>query len=324
MVKVIADVGSNFKSDLDIAKTYISKCSDIGVDIVKFQTYTADTLFSKIHPAYDVINKNVFGLPIEWIKELNEFAKSKNIEFTTTPTALSHIDLMETLNIQTYKIASGDLTFYPLIEKVAKTGKNIILSTGMANLEEIKTTVSIVKKSGNSKIGILHCISNYPPKMEEINLKSITTLKNKFPDCQIGFSDHSKGDELALAAVGMGSEFIEKHITLSRDLGTPDAPFAMTMEKFGLMVTKIRNIEKAFGSGVVNFAEGEKEEIFFARRGIYAKENILKGEKITFEKLNFLRPAKGLNASNYKNILGKKVIQNIKKDEPIFQICLEK
>jgi len=303
MVTVIADVGSNFKGDIEIAKQYIKKCSEVGVDIVKFQTYTADSLFSKQHPAYKVIKDNVFGLPEEWTEELKIYSDSLKIEFTSTPTDLSHIDLFEKLGIKTYKIASGDLTFLPLVERTAKTGKNIILSTGMANLEETKKTVKVIEDIGNCNIGILHCISNYPPKCEEVNLNSIKTLINEFPKYKIGFSDHSKGDELALAAVGMGAEIIEKHITLSKDLGTPDASFAMTVEKFAFMVEKIRNIEKALGNGVVQCAESEKDETFYARRGIYAKVQILKDEKITIDKLSFLRPAEGINVFDLNKVV---------------------
>lgn len=323
MVKVIADVGSNFNNSFDLAKEYIEKCAEIGVDIVKFQTYTAETLFSEIHPAYEVIKNNTFGLPVNWLKELKEYADNLNIEFTTTPTALEHIDLLKDLDIKTYKIASGDLTFYPLIEKIAKTGKNIIISTGMANLREIKETISIIENYNNFNIEILHCVSNYPPKFEDVNLNSIKTLIKEFPNYKIGFSDHSKGDELTLAAVGMGSEIIEKHITLSKELSTPDAPFAMTIEKFGLMVTKVRNIEKAFGNGTVDFAKGEKDELFFARRGIFAKKDIKKGEIISIENINFLRPCKGIPASNYKTIIGKKAKENINKNSPIIESHLE-
>ncbi len=324
MIKVIADVGSNFKGSKELAKKYITACKEIGVNIVKFQIYTAYTLFHKSHPAFEPVKNNMFAIPVEWVKELKEFADSINIEFTATPTDLSHIDVLEKCNIKTYKIASGDLTFLPLIEKAAKTGKNIILSTGMANLEEVKEAVEVINKCNNSKITILHCVSNYPPKTENINLLSIKALKKHFQNAQIGFSDHSKGHSFVLTSLGLGATVIEKHITFDNNLGTPDAPFAMTVEEFKTMIKEIRETEKALGKENVFCTEGEKDELFFARRGLYAKETIKQGETLKFEKIAFLRPSKSLKANEYLLVLGKKAKTTIKKDSELTKELFEK
>jgi sialic acid synthase SpsE len=323
MVKVIADVGSNFNGSKELAKKYITACKKTGVDIVKFQIYTADTLFHKTHPAYGVVKENMNAIPVSWIKELKEFADKTNIEFTATPTDLSHIEILEQCNINTYKIASGDLTFLPLIENAAKTGKNIVLSTGMANLTEIKEAVHTVNICNNNNITILHCISNYPPKIDEINLYSIKKLKAEFSKYQIGFSDHTKGYSFVLAAIGLGATVIEKHITFDNNLGTPDAPFAMTVKEFENMTKEIRQLEKALGKEDVFCANGEKNELFFARRGLYAKETIEKGELIKFEKIGFLRPCKGIKANKYLIPLGKKAKTTIKKHSVLTEDLLE-
>ena len=317
MIKFIADVGSNFNGSKELAKQYIKVCKSIGVDIVKFQCWEVDDLLSKFHPAYEVFKKKTtpLGLPLSWHKELKEEADKEGIVFSTTPTQPYQIEKLEEIGIEIYKVASGDLTFFPLLDEINKTGKPVILSTGMATLSEIE--LALKRLSNCSEVILLHCISLYPPEFSEVNLKAIETLKNEFYGHPVGISDHTPGYEVPLAAVSMGISYIEKHITLDKTIDTPDAPFSLTVEEFKNLIETVKKIEISLGDGKKLPTEREIPERFWARRGTYAGENIKKGEIFTLEKLKFLRPCKGIPAENFEIILGRRAKRDILKGEPI-------
>ena len=228
---IIADVGSNFNGNLELAKEYIRAGREIGVDCVKFQTYTAESLLSPIKPdgqrweAYDVVRK--YELPLSWHPELIECAEKCGVEFLTTPFSLETVDALNAMGIRAFKVASGDLTFIPLLKKLGSLGKPIILSTGMAYPGEIETAVMRLRQSGSGDVALLHCVSNYPPKYEKVNLRAVETMKQAF-DLPVGLSDHTLDDLTALGAVALGACIIEKHITIDKNLDTPDAQFALT------------------------------------------------------------------------------------------------
>ncbi|MGR3317975.1 MAG: N-acetylneuraminate synthase family protein [Candidatus Anammoxibacter sp.] len=317
---IIADVGSNFNGSLELAKEYIQKCNEIGVDAVKFQSYRAESLLSPKKPdgsnweAYDVVKK--YELPVKWHHELFECAEKVGVEFLTTPFNIEILDELNKIGIRAFKVASGDLTFFSLLEKLAVYGKPVILSTGMAYIEEIKAAIKVLKKNGVEDIALLHCVSNYPPKYEHVNLQAIKTMSNLF-DIPVGLSDHTPDDITVMGAVALGASIIEKHITFDKEFGTPDAQFAMTTSEFGMMVKNIRNLEKSLGDGEKKPSNEEYSERQWARRGIYAKRDIKAEETLTLENVKFVRPINGLSASEWTSCYGKKLNKDTSKDVPL-------
>jgi len=272
---LIAEVGSNHGGDLESAKTYIRAAKDAGADAVKFQTLAKEKLISPQmdqdgrlvdNPGWKIFS----NLPLleEWHPILKRTADECGIEFMSTPFYLEAVDLLEACGVQTHKIASGDITFVPLLEKVGKTGKRVILSTGASDLVDIRTAVNILKKAGSSRVDLLHCVTNYPPVWEEMNLRSIVTMKNEF-HATVGISDHTPGSIVPLACVALGGEIIEKHVTFDRSSPGPDHPYAMTFEEFRRMSGDVRLLEKALGDGIKKSTPKELEKQKRLRRGIY-------------------------------------------------------
>ncbi len=310
---IIADVGSNFLASKELAKVCIKICKDIGVDIVKFQCWKVEELFHKDHPAYKDFRDKIVGLPLEWHKELKEYADNLGIEFMTTPISPSHVDLLEDIGVKRYKIASGDITFYPLLERVGETGKEVILSTGASTLEEVKKAVSILENSGAGKVVVMHCVSLYPPNDNEMNILAIKTLKENFPF--VGFSDHSLENLPSVMALALGAEYFEKHITLSRSLKTPDAPFALTPDEFKDFVETMKKAEIMLGSGEKTPTEREKKIRGLSRRGIYLKKDVPGGSPLKMEDLVFLRPEGSTPSHQLHKILGLTLKKGLKKGE---------
>lgn len=274
-VKIIAEIGSNYNGDLDLAKKYISAAAESGADMVKFQTLRKDQLIApkviiggelKDNPVYQ--NFAGLELPDEWHFSLRTSANQSNIEFFSTPLYLEAVELLERVGIHTYKIASGDITFFPLLKAVGKTGKDVILSTGGSNLADVENALNVLTDSGSGNITLLHCVSSYPPRFNEMNLKIIGTLKEAF-DLPVGISDHTPGSLIPIAAVAMGACAVEKHVTFDRALPGPDHPFAMTMAEFAEMVEQIRRLELALGTGEKIPSDDELSRQHRFRRGVY-------------------------------------------------------
>jgi N,N'-diacetyllegionaminate synthase len=274
-VYVISEIGSNFNGSLEIAKQYIRASKAAGADAVKFQSIRKDRLIaprvfedgrSVDNPIYR--NCTFCELPDEWYPELKEEANKADIEFVSTPFYLEAVDILESIGVSTYKIASGDITFYPLLEKVGRTGKRIILSTGASGLPEIEIALKKLREAGAGEIVLLHCVSNYPPEWSEINLLAMATLQKHF-NLPVGISDHSPGNLIPIAAVALGAVVIEKHVTFDRSLAGPDHPYAMTMEEFGDMIRQVRLLEQALGSGDKVPTRTELLKQRRIRRGIY-------------------------------------------------------
>jgi N,N'-diacetyllegionaminate synthase len=271
----IAEVGSNFNNDLEIAKTYIQVASEAGADAVKFQSLRKDSIISRItrvggrnvaYPVYDIFSSS--ELPDEWHYELKKEADSVGIEFLSTPFYIQAVDLLVNVGVQTFKIASGDITFYPLLERIGRTGKNVILSTGASTNEEVRKALDLLGSSGAGKITLLHCVANYPPEWHEMNLKAIPVMAKDF-SVPVGLSDHTPGAMAALAAVALGATVIEKHITLDKNAAGPDHSFAMSVDEFRDMVSQIRLLEKALGDGKKEPSPGERPRVKRIRRGLY-------------------------------------------------------
>jgi len=276
---IIAEVGSNHDGCLKQAKRLIDEAKKAGVDCVKLQSFKAAEYLTDNHPAYDKIRK--LEVPDEWHYILADYCRRKKILFTSTPFYLGAVDILEEIDVPFYKVASGDLTYSPLLKYIAKRKKPILLSTGMAYLREVKKAVNLIQGCKNKKIALLHCVANYPPQLDDINLNCLETLKKHF-GLPVGLSDHTRSLAVAIGAVAKGACIIERHFTLSRKLKGPDHPFAMEPHELRDMVRAIRELETAKGSFCKRPVNSEIPERFFARR---------KKVKIA-GKIKYLRPYK--------------------------------
>lgn len=285
-VCVIAEIGSNYDNDFETAVAYIRAAKDAGADMVKFQTLRKDRIVARDirvggrlqkNPIYDLFTS--LELPEDWHARLKHTADETGIEFFSTPFYLEAVDLLERVGVRTYKIASGDITFTPLLEAVGRTGKPTILSTGASTLAEIEMALTVLQKAGVSDVSLMHCVSNYPPTWEEMNLRAIATLRQTF-GLPVGISDHTPGDLVPIAAVALGATMIEKHVTFDRSNPGPDHPFAMTIEEFGTMIDRLRLLEKALGTGEKIPTPTEVAKKHRMRRGIYDPATKLPAEGI--------------------------------------------
>lgn len=329
-VYVIAEIGSNHDSDLDKAKELIRAAKYAGADAFKLQSFTAEGLLNPLkpddagkwvaHPAYPVIEK--LTVPEDWHAKLMEYGKSTGITFLSAPFDPGRAELLNGLGMEAFKIASGDLTNEPLLRQIAGYGRPVVLSTGASYLSEVARAVEVLEASGCEELALLHCSSLYPPAYEEVNIRAMVTLKNEF-GCAVGFSDHTPGSTVPVAAVSLGASIIEKHITLDRSAKGPDHPYAMEAEEFRQMVCEIRNLERALGDGIKQPSNSEMAERVGARRSIYTRIDIHKGAKISPEMLKLVRHAYGLEPRDLSEIVGKTVARDLRKDMPLMRedIC---
>lgn len=328
---IIAEIGSNHDSDLEKAKELVRAAKYAGADAFKLQSFTAEGLLNPLrpgtegrwepHPAYPVIER--LTVPEEWHGILKEYGEEIGITFLSAPFDSGRAELLQDLGVEAFKIASGDLTNEPLLKQVASYGKPVILSTGASYLDEVRRAVEVIENEGNFEIALLHCASLYPPAFDEVNIRSMVTLKDKF-GCPVGFSDHTPGSTMPVAAISLGASIIEKHITLDRKLKGPDHPYAMEVEEFKAMVAEIRTLELALGDGVKKPSRHEMEERIGARRSIYAKVDIRKGAVISPEMLKLVRHAYGLGPGDLNSVVGKVASKDLVKDMPLRMedICL--
>jgi len=313
-VFIIAEVGSNHNGSLEQAKKLIDICVKTKVDAVKFQAFKAGKLFNKIKNKGIVDKLKKLEIKNGWYEKLFDYANKRGLIFLSSVFDEGSVDLLDNLGIVAYKVASYELTHIPLLEHIAKKNKPIILSTGMANRLEIKEAIRSIHKAGNKQIIILHCISQYPTKSEDVNLNSLLTLQNDF-NCPIGFSDHTKTIYASIGAVALGAKVIEKHFTLDRSLPGSDHYYALEPNGLKQMVIAIREVEKMLGSGEIRPATSEIQERGW-RRTIYAICDIPKGAIIIRDMVAILRPSpKGsLNPKYLKRLLGKKIGRGIKRE----------
>lgn len=330
---IIAEAGVNHNGDIEIAKKLIDAAKKAGADAVKFQTYKSENVTSKYVEMANYQKKNIgkeerqlemikkFELPYENFIELKEYCDRKQIMFLSTPHSYDAIDFLENL-VPAYKIGSGDLTNLPFLEKIAEKGKPIILSTGMANLGEIEEAVETIKNNGNDRIILLHCISSYPTKVEDANLKAIQTLKQAFK-LPVGFSDHTVSVVIPAVAVAMGACVIEKHFTLDKNMPGPDHKASLEPNELKEMIENIREVEKAMGDGIKKPTPEEEEIKKVVRKSIVAKVNIPKGSIIARDMLEIKRPANGIPPKYIEEIVGKKAKIDIEEDEVIYWHAIE-
>lgn len=274
-VTTIAEVGSNHGGDLDVARHYVRESATAGADVVKFQTLRRDLLIARRYrtagrwvdnPVYRSFSN--LELPDGWHFELKAEADAAGIEFMSTPFYLEAVDLLEKVGVQRYKIASGDITFLPLLREVARTAKPVFLSTGGSAIEDVKSAVDLLGERGSGPITLLHCVVSYPPAWQEMNLRAVATLKNTF-GVSVGISDHSPGSLVPIAATALGGTVVEKHVTFDRTEIGPDHPHAMLFPEFAQMVEQLRVLEKALGSGEKVPSDSECQRQFRFRRRPY-------------------------------------------------------
>jgi sialic acid synthase SpsE len=324
---VIAEIGNNHNSSVDKAKEMIDMSAKAGVNAVKFQSFTgADIISPKIRTAEYKGWENVkyeywyqfaesVALPLEKHQEVIDHAHSCGLSFITTPVSPSIVDFLETLsNIDAYKIASMDLNNYGLLKAVSKTNKPVIISTGMSELLEVSAAVELL---GEREITILHCVSDYPLNPKNANLNNIKVLLDKFPEFNIGFSDHSLGCKLSLTAVAMGAKIIEKHVTLNRNDKSPaEHHFSMEPDELSEMVQWIRIVDENLSKTSWSRSPDESKGRQMYRRSFHYKQNFFVGHTIEEEDLIFVRPGYGANYRDLKSILGGKLICDVDEYEP--------
>ncbi|QCH26956.1 N-acetylneuraminate synthase [Clostridium tyrobutyricum] len=324
-VFIIAEAGVNHNGNINIAKKLIDAACKAGADAVKFQTFKAENLVTINAPKAEYQEKTTgTGNQFEMLKKLElsfenhiylkQYCDKKNIIFLSTPFDFESVNLLEKIGVKYYKISSGDLTNIPLLEYIAKLQKPMIVSTGMANLGEVEIAVKAIKKYMNKDLYLLHCTSNYPTMYENVNLNAMNTLKSAFK-VPIGYSDHTVGIEVSIAAVAMGAKIIEKHLTLDKHMKGPDHRASLEPDELKDMVDGIRNIEKAFGDGIKRCNENEKNTKKVARKSIVAKTNLNKGQKLSINNIAFKRPETGISPIYTNIIIDKKITRDVNKDE---------
>jgi len=330
-VFIIAEAGVNHNGSLGRAKQMVEAAAKAGADAIKFQTFKAETLVTKnaAKADYQIKRSGRNETQFEMLKklelshgshlELIKICKLNKIEFLSTPFDLTTIDLLKKIGISKWKIPSGEITNLPYLRKISTFGQEIILSTGMADLQEIEAAVLVFTTAGVplEKISLLHCNTEYPTPMEDVNLRAMETLKSSFPGVGIGYSDHTKGIEIPIAAVAMGATIIEKHFTLDKKLPGPDHNASLLPGELTQMVKAVRNIEKALGNGIKKPSPSEKKNIPIARKSIVAACSIAVGEKFTRENLAVKRPGNGISPMKWDAMMGRCAGKKYKKDDLI-------
>lgn len=313
---IIAEIGSNQNKNIDTAYKLIDMAFNAGVDAIKFQTLLPNDIAKADMPAnaygefkytkgkkywHEVLSD--FVLPFEWHKELFDYAKSKGLIVFSTPESLEAVEFLEKLNVPAYKVASMDITYVQLLERIGKTKKPVILSSGVAKIEDIYNSIDILKKNGSKDIALLHCVSDYPPQYEYVSLNMINYYKNVFNDVTIGFSDHCENNLLAGIAVALGANIIEKHITLDKNSYGPDHSFAL--DKGGLedLVQTVRNAEKALPINDL-LEERKLNKRCLYGRSLIIKRAMRKGEKIRIDDIEYKRPGTGIQPQHVEKVVG--------------------
>lgn len=324
---IIAEMSANHAGNINRAIEIINAAKDAGADCIKIQTYTPDTITINCDNEYFKINKgtwagenlyNLYGkayTPWEWQPTLKKEAEKVGLDFLSTPFDKTSVDFLEEINVAFYKIASFELVDIPLIKYVALKGKPMIISTGMATVEEIEEAILTARSSGCKDLCLLKCSSSYPAISKDMNLLTITDMEKRF-GVVTGLSDHSLGSISALTAVALGAKVVEKHFCISRSIQNPDSAFSMEKQEFKKMVQEIREVEKAIGQISYDISSQEENNRLF-RKSIFAVEDIKAGDIFNENNIRVIRPAYGLHPRYYETIIGKKSKEDIKRGTPL-------
>lgn len=330
-VLIIAEAGVNHNGSLDIAKQLIDKAVEAGVDIIKFQTFKSEKLVSKAAKQAEYQQRNIgkkdegqlamlkkLELSPSDHEELMAYCRKKGIRFFSTAFDMDSIDYLHSLNLGLWKIPSGEITNYPYLRKIAQYHEPVILSTGMCELSDIEATVKVLVEFGVKKeqITILHCNTEYPTPYSDVNLKAMLEIQDRF-GVQVGYSDHTQGIEVPIAAVALGATVIEKHFTLDKNMEGPDHKASLEPDELKAMVRAIRNIEQALGSEHKTISESERKNIEIARKSIVAACPIRKGEIFTEENLTVKRPGTGISPMQWLDVIGKTAVKDFEEEEMI-------
>ena len=327
---IIAEAGVNHNGELHLAKQLIEEAAKSGADAVKFQTFKAEEIVTSFAPkaSYQAKNTDSSESQLAMLRKLEfseeqwqairQYCKDNQILFLSTPFDLESVDTLNQIDMPIFKIPSGEITNLPLIHKIGELKKKVILSTGMADMTEIQEALNILTKAGTKQdnITVLHCNTQYPTPMEDVNLRAMTTIANTL-HVKVGYSDHTLGIEVPIAAVTLGAIIIEKHFTLDKNMEGPDHRASLKPEELRAMVLAIHNIEKAMGNGIKAPSPSELANRAIARKSIVAATNISKGDILTETNLTTKRPGKGLSPMHWNNIIGQKALYDFSRDDLI-------
>ncbi|MCB2311695.1 N-acetylneuraminate synthase [Clostridium tagluense] len=325
---IIAEAGVNHNGDINIAKKLVDEAVLAGVDAIKFQTFKTEKLVTEYADMAEYQKNNIgkddsqfnmlkkLELSYENFIEIQKYCIHKKIMFLSTPFDFESADFLLSIGMEAFKISSADLTNIPFLEHIARFNKPIILSSGMATLSEIEDAINAIYCIGNKEVAVLHCTSNYPAKLQSVNLNAMNTIKNAFKIVS-GYSDHTQGITITIAAAAMGANIIEKHFTLDKCMEGPDHSASLSPLELKDMATAIRNVEMALGSGIKMYNASEVDTMKAARKSIVAARDINAGESISLIDLDYKRPGTGLSPKFYLDIVGKKTNRDIKMNEQI-------
>lgn len=328
-VLIIAEAGVNHNGSMEMAKQLIDAAAIAGVDYVKFQTFKAEKLVTKYAKQAEYQQRNAsddsqyamlkkLELSEAQHEELIAYCMEKGVKFLSTAFDMESVEYLHSLKLGLWKIPSGEITNYPYLKKIAQYDKPVILSTGMCEMEDVRNAVEVLCKHGLKKeqITVLHCNTEYPTPMQDVNLKAMLQLRDKF-GVKVGYSDHTKGIEVPIAAVALGADVIEKHFTLDRTLPGPDHKASLEPNELKAMVDSIRNIEQALGDGKKHVSESERKNIAIARKSIVAAKAIKQGERLTEDNLTTKRPGSGIFPMRWEEVIGTCAKRDFKADELI-------
>lgn len=326
-ILIIAEAGVNHNGSLEIAEELVKTARECGADIVKFQTMNVNALVSKYAGLAEYQRKNLgadesqremlkkLALKKEDFYTLADCCRKEKIKFLSAPFDIDSIRFLEPLQ-DIWKIPSGEITNYPYLVEIAKTGKEIILSTGMSTLEEVEDAVETLKEHGSGRITLLHCTTEYPAPIKDVNLRAMETLRERF-DCRVGYSDHTPGIEIPIAAAAMGASVIEKHFTLDRNMIGPDHRASLEPEELKAMIEAVRKVELSLGDRVKIPSESERKNINIARKSIVASCRIEEGEILSMENITTKRPGNGISPMKWNQVMGTRAIRRFEEDELI-------
>ncbi len=327
-IQIIAEAGVNHNGSMKLAKKMVLAAVEAGADYIKFQTFQPEKLVSRFAQKADY-QKAATGQgesQLEMLKklaltrqdfmELKEYCKEQGIGFLSTPFDLESIDFLESLDMDFWKLPSGEITNLPYLLKIAKTGRPIVMSTGMCELHEVEAALNCLKGAGAGAVTLLHCNTEYPTPMEDVNLRAMLTLREAF-QMPTGYSDHTKGLEVPIAAAALGAAVIEKHFTLDKAMEGPDHKASLEPEELKAMVATIRNVERALGNGEKKVTDSERKNIAVARKSIVASRDIRKGEIFSEENLTVKRPGNGVSPMRWFEVMGQCAQRDFKQDECI-------
>ena len=334
-VFVVAEMSCNHLQKYDYAVEIIKKAKDAGADAIKLQTYTPDTMTIDCNNEYFRLDetiwegKNLYQLykeaytPWEWQPKLKKIAEEEGLIFFSTPFDRTSVDFLEELEVPVHKVASYEITDIPLIDYIASKGKPVIFSIGMATLGDIELALSTIRKHENNDIAVLKCVSAYPTPIEETNLKTITNIRETFGVVS-GLSDHTNTITTAVVSVALGAKIIEKHLTLGRNLGGPDAPFSLEPDEFKTMVSAVREAEKAIGNTTYELNKKQLRSRLMAR-SLFVVKDVRKGEVFTEENVRSIRPGNGLHPKYFSQIIGKQATRDIEYGMPLdwTMVCMD-